>query len=873
LGQLTVVLVRHAQRVGKDDRITPEGAKASAALGTMLREEQPNVTFTAYCSPAGRTRETAEAILRGAGVADPVVHDKQTMLQDVTAASPAFGDAWIILAQRDRDAGVNYYLHFGDTRPDAGTMAPHEAAGRVAHLIVEVLDDPPPRRASDSVCVVMVTHSGVLESFLACMLGFRDVRAIGGVFDSLEMVQCRFVQTSRDETAAISGRLSFRGCEHSLDLARLRALANVSVAASSAPGDDWRLSRREVYPAQASYGFRLAPDGSQLAFVGQRDKRVELTQEHGRGVIRETPVADLCLLPATGGYPRQFSDTGDIHHAAVWSPDGAWLALERGDGLEIRPSAGGAATSISAGTLYHPPVVSGDEYLAEPRWSPDGQFLLVAAREGSATVLRMVSRDGRLRQDLCRVAGYILSWDWSPDGSQIVYVTREDDGWHGAIRLLDLQTGNDRVLTYEDTYEYQKPVAVWADGGACIIARSNISGWSKLWALSPGDDSGKVDVRQLTTGEWDDYAFRLAPDGQQLVFASRARQKGSGDDLWLCGLGGEQPRRLTRQGGVNVPLAWSRDNRVYYWHSSPTEPGDLWVIGVAGKAPTRLTWSAPLDLERKLRAPEEVTIPGEDGSGIPALIYLPAYYQEGERYPAVVWIRGGPVAMCRFDFKPIYNWLANQGYVVITPNYRGSTSYGVAHMLAVSGDGVGAHDVADILATGRYAESLPMVDRRRGVGVGGHSWGGYLTLMAITQAPEMFACAVAGAAIADWRIQQSQTEVRYYDRWLIGGWVYDQPERAWSRSPISGAERIKAPLLVYHGEEDRDVPFAQIGPFVAAAQRAGADVEYVTYPAEGHSNRLPANQQDTLDRIAAFYRRHLQPWNVRDNPSANQVQY
>jgi dipeptidyl aminopeptidase/acylaminoacyl peptidase len=90
---------------------------------------------------------------------------------------------------------------------------------------------------------------------------------------------------------------------------------------------------------------------------------------------------------------------------------------------------------------------------------------------------------------------------------------------------------------------------------------------------------------------------------------------------------------------------------------------------------------------------------------------------------------------------------------------------------------------------------------------------------------------------------------------------------------VSLVERIKTPLLIYHGEEDRDVPFAQIGPFVEKARKAGVNIEYVTYRAEGHSNIKPENQQDTLDRVRAFFRRHLQPWNFRDNPCADQVQY
>ena len=98
--------------------------------------------------------------------------------------------------------------------------------------------------------------------------------------------------------------------------------------------------------------------------------------------------------------------------------------------------------------------------------------------------------------------------------------------------------------------------------------------------------------------------------------------------------------------------------------------------------------------------------------------------------------------------------------MVITLNYRGSTGYGLAFMEAVVGEGVGKRDQQDVLAAA-YAKTLPWADVSRGVGIGGHSWGGYLTLMGVTQAPEAFSCGVAWAAIADWTVQQAQTEVRW----------------------------------------------------------------------------------------------------------------
>lgn len=638
------------------------------------------------------------------------------------------------------------------------------------------------------------------------------------------------------------------------------------------PSDAMHLNVNEVYPRQTIYGFQLEPAGCRLAFVRQSDLRVaEVTEQTGRK-LQGTSIADLYLLASAGGYPQQLTDTGDFSNPAIWSPDGAWLACEHGEQLWVMAPDGGQRRLVYRGKLYHPPIPQapgagalGDALWGYPRWSPDGASILIAVREGLQTILRLVCADGKAQRDLYAYEGLIIGWDWSPDGHRVVCVTRNEDGWTGAVRIVDVQNGETRALCEEDHYAYLMPVAAWAGAGR-IVFRSNRTGWAKLWLAAV--DS--VEITPLTVGAWDDYGFRVAPDGEQIVYASRAEQAGSGDDLWLMPSAGGQPARLTRHGGINAPLAWSRGGEIFYWHADPMERGDVWAMPAAGGEPKRLTWNTPLDLARKLRAPQEVVIPNE-GVEIPTLIYLPVSFREGERYPAIVWIHGGPTMVARTDFAPYCHWLANQGYVVLVPNYRGSVGYGVAHMNAVAGEGLGKHDLSDVLAAGRYARTLPTVDLRRGVGVGGRSWGGYLTLMAVTQAPDDFSCALADAAISDWFIQQAGTEVRYYDRWLIGGWVYEQSALASARSPINFATRLKAPLLVLHGENDTSVPFQQIEAFVARARQAGAAVDFVSYPLEGHSNRDLAHQQDALERTKTFFRRHLQAWNLRDNPSGNQV--
>lgn len=629
-----------------------------------------------------------------------------------------------------------------------------------------------------------------------------------------------------------------------------------------------RLTIDDIYPRQTISGFQLAPDGQHLTFVHRRDELAEEITERGQRRVKVTPLADLCLLPRDGGYPRQITSSGDFSNPPAWSPDGQWLACERGGGLQIISAGGDTARTIYRGALFHPPLDRGDAYLGLPRWSPAGDAIIFAAREDARATLRLVSADGRLQRELLAVEGNVIAWDWSPDGRQIVLVTRDEDGWTGEVRVLDVAMGESHTICAEGHYEYCLPIAAWTPDGTRIILRSNRSGWAKLW-LATLDGATQ---QPLTHGTWDDYACRLSPDGAQIVYASRAEQHGTGDDLWITALAGGTPRRLTRHYGVNTPLAWAQDGRIYYWHSDPTEPGDLWVVESSGGEPRRLTWNAPIGLADKLRAPEEVVVTSDDGTPVHALVYLPAHHQEGQRHPAIVWIHGGPTGISRCDFAANSSWLANEGYVVIVPNFRGSTGFGVPHMAAVSGDGLGKNDLSDVLAAGRYARSLPYVDLARGIGVGGRSWGGYLTLLATTQAPDDFTCAVAGAAISDWSIQQAQTEVRGYDHWLVGGWVYEQPDRVRERSPVHFVDQITAPLLVYHGEEDHDVPFPQIVRFVEQARRAGAEIEWVSYPGEGHGNRLRPNRQDVLDRTQNFFRRHLHPWDFRDNPSGGQVQ-
>ena len=504
-------------------------------------------------------------------------------------------------------------------------------------------------------------------------------------------------------------------------------------------------------------------------------------------VSSRPPSATCSSFRPLGGFPRPLTGTGNVSQPAIWSPDSTALLIQRAGVLELVSLDGPPDEKPRVphrGALYHPRLGPGDAPYASPRWSPDGTSLLVATREAPETTLLLLSADGRLKRSLLTVEGVILSWDWSPDGQSVVVVTQSEDAHVGDVQLVDVASGTARVLWQEAAYMYGKPVAGFvpqaaADGAKPrLLFRSNRSGWAKLY-IADLSESGADDVRPLTSGEWDDYSFRISPDGLNVIYSSRAAQAGTGDDLWRIPLAGGEPERLTVHAGVNYPISCGADGTVFYWHADPTEPGDLWSLSPSARivtasgswasaavpvsladTPKRLTWTVSSDAQRKLRPPEEVTVHAPDGTAVSALVYLPAYHQEGQQHPPIVWIRGGPTGFSRYTFSAQPAWLANEGFLVITPNYRGSTGHGVPFMEAVAGDGVGKHDLADVLATADFAKTLPEADLTRGIGIGGVSWGGYLTLMAVTNAPETFSCAVAGAAIADWSIQQAETEVR-----------------------------------------------------------------------------------------------------------------
>jgi dipeptidyl aminopeptidase/acylaminoacyl peptidase len=257
---------------------------------------------------------------------------------------------------------------------------------------------------------------------------------------------------------------------------------------------------------------------------------------------------------------------------------------------------------------------------------------------------------------------------------------------------------------------------------------------------------------------------------------------------------------------------------------------------------------------------QHVYYPSFDGTQVPAILYAPADIPDGVRLPAVVEVHGGPTAQWPRGFDISAQLLVDRGLVVLKPNIRGSTGYGVAFRDAALKDWGGA-DLEDVAAGAEYLKSLPYVEPGR-LAVAGGSYGGFMTFIAVTKKPEIWKAAVASVGITDLNrmYEMSMEHFKHFLRAQMG-----DPEAnaaLWrDRSAIEFAQNLKARLLIVHGANDPRCPVDQSRIFrdrlLELGRKQGADFEYVEWPDIGHGSIDIEQKIKTLKLTVDFFDRAL----------------
>ncbi len=586
-----------------------------------------------------------------------------------------------------------------------------------------------------------------------------------------------------------------------------------------------------------------SPDGKTIVFVSNLSGR-----------------NNLWLVPSEGGWPMQLTVSDQRQTSPAWSPDGKWIAYmsdydgdEQWDIFFVSPKTGQVVN------------VTNTREIAEesPAWSPDGRYLAYMVKPKTSSVFEIDVYDTLIREVKHITTGTAndrmnVAPIWSKDGKFIVYTQEQSKGTDSNVFVVDVASAQSTLLTPHDGERLYSSSDVSPDGKHVLITSNAANGYQNVGLL----EIATKKVRWLTQDKWEVSGSSFSPDGRHLTYTANVD---GNTDIYLYVLATGKARALPLPKGLNDPAGrtspFSRDGaRLLYYHNGPTAPGDLWAYTLADAKSRQITHALvggvrPEDMVE----PYLVHYPSKDGKWtISAFVYVPYNLPRNGQHPAIVYVHGGPTAQTLNIFNRFIQYVANQGYVVIAPNYRGSTGYGKEFQQANLFD-MGGGDLQDVLAAADWIKQTGYVDPKKLILMGG-SYGGYLTMMGVTKAPELWAAGVPIVPFVNWftEIQNEDPVLQQSDLATMGDPVKNKTLYE-ERSPINFVDQIKAPLYLLAGGNDPRCPKTEAQQVVDAIKKRGGVVEYKIYENEGHGFARVENQIDAYKRVADFLIAHVPP--------------
>ena len=457
---------------------------------------------------------------------------------------------------------------------------------------------------------------------------------------------------------------------------------------------------------------------------------------------------------------------------------------------------GGAPTWLDLG--------SDEGYIARVHWHPDGRLLL-----------QWLSRDWKRLELRAYAGGGGSGW--------ATLLTENLEPWinlHNDLRILE--------STGEFTWSCER------------------SGFRHLYLYAP---DGKL-IRQLTSGDWLAEATVALDEKRRQLYFVGWRERPLDRQLFRVSLDGGDVESLTRGSGMNSAVIAPDFSSYVSALDYLNEPPAIDVVGLNDRSISRSIHS-PHDVSVDFPPPELHSFRTSDGVELHAAVYRPP---DSGRAPVIVSVYGGPGPQMVAD-----SWtetvdlraqmLAQQGFVVLKVDNRGSARRGLAFEAPIAGR-MGQIEVRDQVEGVRWLETLGFADTSR-VGIYGWSYGGYMTLMALTTAPDVFKAGVAGAPVTFWE----GYDTAYTEKYM--GTPQENPQGYRLGSPLSHVDRLRGTLLVIHGMIDENVHFRHTARLMQSLIDAGKPFETLLYPNERH---MPRSEHDLVDmerRILEFFKRNL----------------
>jgi len=574
----------------------------------------------------------------------------------------------------------------------------------------------------------------------------------------------------------------------------------------------------------------FSPDGRTIAFLSKRAKDKQ---------------AQVWLLDRRGGEASRLTDVKGSIADFRWSPDSQSLMLmitdpapeppkddpERPlpvvvDDMKFKEDGTGFITAtdhahlalFDVATRGETRLTASDSFdVTTAEWSPDGKTIayfadhaLDAAAPATQWLTIIEAKGGAAPRVVAKVpAASGQSLIWSADGTKITHLIGNEPKLNQYnqphLARTEVASGNTAlVVATADSY-VQRLVDLGGGRVGAIIAEDR---HEIPVVINPAADNSRDAIQRLGDGKLavSDQCGGTNPKAPRAVIAS-------GDDT--------MPEVYALEGGAMRSL--TAHNR---------------ALGAS------IAWSPVRDFAAK----------ASDGSEVHGILTLPAGYVQGQRYPTVLWIHGGPTGQDTHEIDTMRQWIAAQGYAVLAVNYRGSSGRGDAYGTVIAADW-GNKEVIDLYAATDWAVATGIADPAR-LGVGGWSYGGILTDFLIVR-DNRFKAAFSGAGEGNiFALFGVDQYVQQYAQELGGPW---QDTALWLRlsEPLMHADRIKTPTLFMGGIADDNVPLIGGQQLYQALKITGVPTRLVGYPDENHGIARPSFQRDRLERIVDWFKHHL----------------
>jgi dipeptidyl aminopeptidase/acylaminoacyl peptidase len=564
---------------------------------------------------------------------------------------------------------------------------------------------------------------------------------------------------------------------------------------------------------------RWSPDGEQLAFISKVSQAKDALNQ-------------IFVLSIKAGEAKQITKAPKAVQHFAWSPNSTDIAYAT---LNEPKNKAEIEKGFTAFEIANNDMFVGSQPLPSHIW-----LVNTTTTESK----RLTDGDWSLPQ-VIQPSPPPAPFSWSPDGKTILFLKVQSpysgDGRNRNIQVLNLIDGTFKPVTTRTKLEGVPDfspdagkISYWYKKG------NNNSNVNELWVTETKGGEGKAIATKLDI----DFSFKAwMPDGKNILVGGNNDNKTS---LYNISLDGKSSMIELGNLCSNLNASISKTGAIAFTGSEPNKPVELYFMASTTSKLVQLTdYNSEVS---KLTFGKTETLRWEnDGFKHCGIVTYPANYEKGKKYPLVLVIHGGPASASLAQFSRFPQILANEGYFVFEPNYRGSDNLGSAYRLAIVQD-AGAGPGRDVMAGLEQLKATGMIDNDK-IGVSGWSYGGFMTVW-LAGHYGGWKAAVAGAAVTDWLDQYNFGDANIGRAEAIGGspWVGENMKKYIAQSPITEARNIKAPTLILANTGDPRVPITQSYKLYHTLIDNGTIAKFIGWPIPAHNASDPVTQMER-DRL------------------------